>query len=102
MQVIVEERRGEVVCCADGVHITGEVQVELLHRNHLAVAATCSAALDAEDRPEARLSNRDGGAVANLVEALRESNGGGGLPFTEWRWANCGDHHVLAARAALL
>ena len=102
MQVIVEERRGEVVCCADGVHITGEVQVELLHRNHLTVAATCSAALDAEDWSETWLSNRDGGAVANLVEALRESNGGGGLPFTEWRWANCGDHHVLAACAALL
>ena len=102
MQVIVEECRGEVVCCADGVHITGEVQVELLHRNHLAVAATCSAALDAENRSETWLSNRDGGAVANLVEALRESDGGGGLPFTEWRWANCGDHHVLAARAALL
>ena len=102
MQVIVKERCCEIVRCANRVHITGEVQVELLHRNHLAVAATCSAALDAEDRSETWLSNRDGGAVANLVEALRESNGGGGLPFTEWRWTDRGDHHVLAACAALL
>ena len=102
MQVIVEECRGEIMRGADGVHVTGEVQVELLHRNHLAVATTCSAALDAEDRSEAWLSNRDGGAVTNLVEALSESDCGGGLPFTERRWANCGDHHVLAACAALL
>ena len=102
MQVIVEECRCKIMCGANRMHITGEVQVELLHRNHLAVAAACGAALDTEDWSETWLSNRDGGAVANLVEALRESNGGGGLPFTEWRWANCGDHDVLAACAALL
>ena len=102
MQVIVEECRGEIMRGANRVHITGEVQVELLHRNHLAIAAARSAALDTEDWSEAWLSNRNGGAVANLVEALRESNGGGGLPFTEWRWTDRGDHDVLAACAALL
>ena len=78
------------------------MQVELLHRNHLAVAAACGAALDAEDGSEARLSNRNGGAMANLVEPLRKSNGGGGLPLAKWGWADRGNHNVFAACAALL
>ena len=102
MQVIVKERSGKVVRGADGVHVTGEMQVELLHWNHLAVATACGATLDPEDGSEAWLSNGDGGSVANLVEPLCESDGGGRFPFTEWCWANCGDHDVLAACAGLL
>ena len=102
MEVIVEERGRKVVRGANGVHVAGEVQVELFHRNHLAVAAARGAALNAKDRPKARLPNGDSGAVTNLVESLRETNGGGGLPLTERCWANRSDYNVLAACAALL
>ena len=78
------------------------MQVEFFHGDDLAVTAARGAALDAEDRPEARLSNRNGRAATNLVQSLCKTNRGGGLPFTERRWANGGDHHVLAACAALL
>src|SRR3990170_1185699 len=37
----------QVVGSRDGVNVTGEVEVEILHRDHLAVAAACGAALDA-------------------------------------------------------
>ena len=102
MEVIIEERCRKVVRCADGVHVAGEVQVELFHRNHLAVAAARGAALDAEHWPKAWLANGNGGAVANLVESLRETNGGCGLPLAKWCWADRGDNNVPAACAALL
>jgi hypothetical protein len=70
------------------MHITSEVQVELFHRDDLAVAAACGAALNTEDRAEAWLPNGNRSAVPNLIETLRKPNGGGGLPFAEWCWAD--------------
>ena len=97
MEVIVKERCCEIVCCANRVHVTGEMKVELLHWNHLTVAAARGTTLDAKHWSKAWLSNRDCGAVTNLVEPLREAYGGGGLPFAEWCWADRGDDNVLAA-----
>jgi hypothetical protein len=47
-----DEGGGEIVGRADRVDVAGQVEVEVLHRDHLAVAAAGRAALDAEDRPE--------------------------------------------------
>ena len=102
MQMIVEECCGKIVRGADRMNVTGEMQVELFHGDDLAIAATRGAALDTEHWSEARLSNGNGGAMTDLVESLRETNGGGGLPLTEWCWADRSDHNVLAACAALL
>jgi len=102
MKMVVEERRCEIMRCANGVHVTGEMKVELFHRNHLAVATSRGATLDAKHWPKAWLANGDGGAVTNLVEPLRETDGGGGLPFSEWGWADRRDDNVLSAYATLL
>ena len=53
VQVVVDHRRQQVVRRGDGVEVAGEVQVEQLHRDHLAVAAAGRAALDAEGRAHA-------------------------------------------------
>ena len=53
VDVVVDERRGEVVRRADRVDVAGQVEVEVLHRDDLAVAAARGAALDAEHRAEA-------------------------------------------------
>ena len=46
------EKGGEkVVGGTDGVNVTGEVEVQVLHRHDLRVAATGGATLDAEHRP---------------------------------------------------
>ena len=50
--------RHEVVGGRDGMDVAGQVKVEILHRNHLAVAAASRAALDPE-----------GGALAGLPDA---------------------------------
>ena len=53
----------EVVGRADRVDVAGQVEVEVLHRDDLAVAAAGRAALDPEHRPERRLADADGGLV---------------------------------------
>ena len=52
VEAVVEEGGGEVVRRADGVDVAGQVEVEVLHRDDLAVAAAGGAALDPEDRAE--------------------------------------------------
>ena len=54
----------EVVRGADRVDVAGQVEVEVLHRDDLAVAAAGRAALDPEHGPEARLADRDRGPCA--------------------------------------
>ena len=53
VDVVVDERGGEVVRGADRVHVAGQVEVEVLHRDDLAVAAAGRAALDPEHRARA-------------------------------------------------
>ena len=87
VDVVVEERRGEVVRGADRVDVAGQVEVEVLHRDDLAVAAARGAALDPEHGPERRLADRDGGPPADPVEALGEADGRRRLALAERRRA---------------
>ena len=59
VQVVVEHRGEQVVRRGDGVEVAGEVQVDLVHRDHLRVAAAGRAALHPEHRPERRLADAD-------------------------------------------
>ena len=84
---------------ADGVVVPGEVEVEVLHRDHLAVASARGAALDPEDGPERRLADADRGAMADPIEPLDQANVGGRLALAERRRRDCRDDHVLAVLA---
>ena len=59
VEVVVDHRRQQVVGGRDGVEVAGEVEVEQLHRDDLAVAAAGRAALDAERRAHRRLAHGD-------------------------------------------
>src|SRR6478672_2945903 len=67
------------------MEVTREMEIHVLHRHHLAVAAPGSAALDAEHRPQRRLADRSGSAHADPVERLGEPDRGRGLAFAERR-----------------
>ena len=54
-ELVVQEGRAQVVRRGHRVQVPGEVEVDVLHRQHLAVAAAGAAALDAEDGPQRRL-----------------------------------------------
>ena len=67
----VDQRREQVVRGADRVDVAGEVEVEVLHRHDLGVAAAGRAALDAEHGAERRLAQARDRALADVAEALR-------------------------------
>ena len=83
--------------CGDGVDVAGEVEIELLHGNDLAVAAAGRAALDTEGRALAGLADAGENFLAEMrAEGLAESNGGGGFAFAERRGRDGSDDDVLA------
>ncbi len=52
INVIVDQRRKQVMGAGDGVEVAGEVQVDVFHRHDLGITAAGCTALDAEAGPE--------------------------------------------------
>ena len=71
------------MCRGDGVHIAGEMQVDVFHRDDLGPAAAGSAALDAEDRTEGRLAQGEADVLAFKLERIGQTDGNGGLALRE-------------------
>ena len=94
----VDRRRDQVVRRGDGVDVARQVQVEVLHRHHLAVAAAGRAALDAEGRPLRRLADRRHHALAQHAQPLRQADGGRGLALAQRRRRDGRHVDVLALR----
>ena len=93
--VRVDERRQQVVRRRDRVQVAGEVEVQVLHRHDLRVAAAGGAALDAEDRAERRLAEAEDRLAADVAEALRERDRGGRLALAGRRRRDRRDVHDL-------
>ena len=102
VEVVVEEGAREVVRSTDGVDVPGEVEVEVLHGDDLAVATAGSATLDAEDRPQRGLADGHRGLAADAVEPLDDADRGGGLALAQRRRRDGRHDHVLAARVLAL
>ena len=101
VDVVVDQRRQQVVRGRDGVEVAGEMQVDVFHRHDLGVAAAGRAALHAEAGTEARLAQADDRLLADAVEAVAEADGGGGLALARRRRADRGDQDQLAVRLVL-
>ncbi len=76
---------------ADRVDVAGEVEVQVLHRHDLGVAAAGRAALDPEDGPERRLAQAEHGVPPDLAEALGERHRRGRLALARLRRRDRGD-----------
>ena len=94
-QVGVEHRRAQVVGRGHCVHVTGQVEVELFHRDDLAIATAGRAAFDTEGWPHRRLPQCDGGLLADVAKALAEADGGCRLTFAKRRGGDGRDDDVL-------
>ena len=79
VDVVVDQRREQVVRRGDGVEVAGEMEVDVLHRHDLGIAAAGRAALHAEGRAEARLAQAQHRLLADVVERVGEADRGGGL-----------------------
>src|SRR5437870_11248583 len=100
VKVIVDHRRQEVMGHRDGVGIAGEMEVEVLHRDNLGVAAAGGAALDPKGWSEAGLADVRDGATPDPVEGLGETDGRQGLALAEGSWSHAGDYDELSLRLA--
>ena len=98
LHMVVQDGAQQVVCRADGVKVAGEMQVDVLHRHDLCIAAAGSAALDAEYRTQGRLAQSDDGFFANLLHRLSKTDGCGGLAFTRRSRVDSGDQDQFAVR----
>ena len=98
--MVVDQRAEQVVRGGDRMHIAGEVQVDVLHRHHLRIAAACRPALDPEHRAERRLPQRDNRLFADLLHRLAKPHRGGGLAFARGRGVDRGHQHELAVRTS--
>ena len=83
----------------DGVEIAGEMEVDVLHRHDLRIAAAGRTALDAEARAERGLADADDGLLADAVQAVAEADRGRGLAFAGRRRVDGGDQDQLAVLA---
>src|SRR6266566_4747207 len=78
------------------------MEVELFHRDNLAVAAAGRAAFDAERRALAGLANTGEHLLAEIrTQALAEPDGSGRLTFTQRRGRDRGHDDVLAVADVL-
>ncbi len=101
VDVVVDQRREQIVRRRDGVEVAGEVEVDVLHRHDLGVAAAGRAALHAEGRAERRLAQAQHRLLADVVERVGEADRGGGLALAGRRRRDRRDQDQLAVRLAL-
>ena len=101
VDVIVDHRRQQIVRRRDGVEVAGEVQVDVLHRHHLRIAAAGGAALDAEARPERGLAQAHHRLLADAVETVAETDGRRRLAFAGRGRRDGGDENELAVLGTL-
>jgi len=99
--MVVDQRRKQIVRRGDGVEVAGEVEVDVLHRHDLSVAAARRATFHAERRAERRLAKAQHRLLTNVVERVRQANGGRGLALARWRRRDRSDQDQLAVLLVL-
>jgi len=101
VDVVVDQRREQVVRELDRAEIAGEVQVDVLHRHHLRVAAAGSAPFHAEHRAERGLAQADHRLLADVIERIAQAHRGRGLALAGRGRRHRGDQDELAVLFAL-
>ena len=101
LDMVVEHGAAKVVGGCDGVHVAGKVEVDVLHREHLCIAAAGCAALDTEHGTERRFAQRDDRFFADFCHCLSQSGGGGGFALASRCGIDCRNQDQLAVGIGL-
>lgn len=92
----------EVVSSGDGVDITSQMHVELVHGNDLTVTTAGSTALDAERWALTWLTNVGKSKTTNMgAQGLSKTHGGGRLALTERGGGDTGNNNVATISAMI-
>ena len=95
VEVVVHHGGQQVVGGGHGVQVAGEVEVQILERDDLAVPAAGRAALDPEGRAHGGLADGDRGLTTDAGQGLAESDRRGRLPLPERGRRDGGHDHVV-------
>ena len=98
LDMVIQHGGAEVVCSANGVEVSGKVKVNVLHRNYLGIAATCSTTLNAKDGTQRRLSQGQHGRLSQAGQSICQTYRSSGLSLTCWRWVNGRNQHKLSSK----
>ena len=82
IDMVVDHCCKKVICCADRMEVTGEVQVDILHRNDLCISAACCSALYTEYRSEGRLTECYHNIFTKLLHTICQTYRCGRLSFS--------------------
>ncbi len=96
IDVVVEHRREQVVRRGDRVKIAGEVEIDLLHRRDLRIAAAGGAAFLAEAGSERRFAQADRDPFADARQRVAEADRRRRLAFARRGRIDGGDEDELA------
>ena len=94
--MVVEHRGKQVVRRAYRVEVAGEVEVDILHGNHLRISAAGGSALDSENRTEARLTQSDRDILAYPAQSVCEAYRRRGLALARRGRGYGGDENQLS------
>ncbi len=75
------------------------MQVDILHRDNLRIAAASRAALYAHAGAEGRLAQTGDGVLAHFLQSLRQTDGDGRLAFTRRGGVDCCNQYQPAVGA---
>ena len=98
MHMIVHQRRKQIVRQPDGGEVPGEMQVDVLHRNHLREPSPRRASLHSKDGAERRLPQGDRGLLPDSIQRVRESDRGRRLPLARRSRRDGGDQNQFPVR----
>ena len=96
LDMVVQHCCQQHMCGGDSMEVTGKVQVDVLHRHNLRIAAACSAALNAHAWAEGRLAQSYDNLFAELSQALCQTYGSSGLAFACRSRGDSGNQNQLA------
>ena len=80
------------------MEVTGEMQVNIAHRNDLSISAARSAAFHAKAGAEARFTQTNYRVFADRIHCIGKSHGRSRLAFTRGRRGNGGHEDQFAVR----
>ena len=98
IDVVVDHCAEQIVGRADRVKVAGKMEIDVLHRHDLGIAAAGSTPLHAKARPEARLAQAQDRLFADVVEGIAQPDGGRCLALAGRRRGDRGHQNQLAVR----
>ena len=81
LDMVVDDGGEQVVCCGDGMEVSGKVQVDVFHGHDLCITAASSTALEAKTGAKGGFAQGYGNLFALLMEGIGKAYAGGRLAF---------------------